>query len=144
MKSLRRCESGAALVEFRGSLAPVLSFLLIGIVDFGRFMYDGILAANAARAGVQYGAQTLITAKDTSGQQTAATNDAAGLSGLTATASQPWCEINGSATTCGTANSVAFVKVTVTGSFSPLIGLSRPPPLTSPVSGSATMRVEQQ
>ncbi len=142
MKSLRRCESGAALVEF-AIVAPVLSFLLIGMVDFGRFMYDGILAANAARAGVQYGAQTLITAKDTSGQQTAATNDAAGLSGLTATASQPWCEINGSATTCGTANSVAFVKVTVTGSFSPLIkypGL----PATFPVSGSATMRVEQQ
>ncbi len=54
------------MVEF-AILAPVFVFLLIGLIEVGRFAFFGILAANAARAGAQYGAQTLSTAADTVG-----------------------------------------------------------------------------
>jgi len=51
-----RSDRGTSLVEF-AIVLPVLMFLLVGLSEFGRFGYYAILAANAARAGVQYGAQ---------------------------------------------------------------------------------------
>jgi Flp pilus assembly protein TadG len=55
-RRLFRAESGTSLVEF-AILAPVIIFLLIGVIEIGRFAFFSILAANAARAGAQYGAQ---------------------------------------------------------------------------------------
>jgi TadE-like protein len=86
-----RCLSrGQSAVEL-ALLAPVLILLLLAAADFSRVYYASIEATNAARADVQYGAQSITTASDTAGMQQAALNDASNLSGLTATASN-FCE----------------------------------------------------
>jgi Flp pilus assembly protein TadG len=135
-------EDGAALVEFAVVL-PVLALLLTGIIDFGQYMYDGVLAANAARAGAAYGAQTLITAKDSTGMTNAALADAQNLPNLHVTLATSTCTGGSPAGTCGTTGAVAYVEVATQGMYTPLIkypGL----PTTVYVSGSTTMRVEQQ
>ena len=78
MKRLIRSEGGTSAVEF-AIVAPVLIFLLIGLIDVGRYTYYGILAANAARAGAQYGAQSVYTAIDSPGMQNAALADGQNL-----------------------------------------------------------------
>jgi len=142
MSRLDKSESGAALVEF-AIVAPVLAMLLVGLIDVGRYMYDGVLAANAARAAAAYGAQTLSTAEDTSGMQAAANADSQGLTWQPISATAV-CMVNNAPVQCGsnTAETV-YVQVNVTGKFTPLINY---PLLRNPVyvSGSSFMRVEQQ
>ena len=53
-KLQRGRQAGASLVEL-AILMPVLTLLLVGVMDFSRVYYYGIVAANAARAGAQYG-----------------------------------------------------------------------------------------
>ena len=78
----------------------MLVLLLIGLIEVGRYGNYTIMAGNAARAGVQYGAQNTITAADTTGMKTSADDDAQNVAGLTATASN-YCECaDGSASTC--------------------------------------------
>jgi Flp pilus assembly protein TadG len=140
-RRLAKSEGGAALVEF-AVILPVLALLLTGLIDFGRYMYDGIVAANAARAGAQYGAQNLFTAADTTGMKNAALQDAQNLANLSATPSS-FCMSGSTVVTCGTAGAVAYVQVNTTGTFTPLIkypGL----PATVNLSGSAVLRVVQQ
>ena len=48
-------------------ITPLLLLLLIGVIEFGRFAYLGILVGNAARAGAAYGAQSLAQSADTAG-----------------------------------------------------------------------------
>jgi Flp pilus assembly protein TadG len=139
---LIKSESGAAFVEL-AVVAPFLALLLLGVVDFGRYTYDGLLAANAARAGAQYGAQTLITAKDTTGITNAALADAQSLSGLTVPTATAVCMVGTTKVTCGTANETVYVQVNTTGTFSPTIKYPLLPS-TVTVSGSALVRVEQQ
>lgn len=45
---------GAAAVEFAATL-PLLTLLVLGCVDLGRFGYSYIAVTNAARAGASYG-----------------------------------------------------------------------------------------
>src|SRR3984893_12619093 len=71
-------ERGQSLVELAFVL-PLLLLLLVGIIEIGRFAYYSILVANAARAGVQYGAQSLATAADIAGISAAGANDARGI-----------------------------------------------------------------
>jgi Flp pilus assembly protein TadG len=142
MSRLGKSESGTALVEF-AIVAPVLALLLVGLIDFGRYMYDGILAANAARAAAAYGAQTLATAEDAPGMKAAAGADSQGLT-WTNVSAVPVCMVNNASVTCGsnTAETV-YVQVNVTGTFTPLINYPLLPHPVS-VSGSSFMRVEQQ
>jgi Flp pilus assembly protein TadG len=140
-RTLVRCESGTSLVEF-AIVLPFLALLLIGLIDFGRYTYDAVLAANAARAAVQYGAQNLQKAEDKLGMKAAAAADAPNLPGLTVTPN-PYCSVSGVNATCTTAGAVAYVQVVATGNFTPLVkypGL----PSTVTVTGSALMRVENQ
>ena len=62
-RSLAACESGSALAEM-AIVLPLLVLLLIALIEVGRYGNYTIRAGNAARAGVQYGAQNTITAAD--------------------------------------------------------------------------------
>jgi Flp pilus assembly protein TadG len=141
-------EEGASLVEF-AILLPVLALLMVGTIVFGQWMYFGILAANAARAGAQYGSQNLTTAANTSGMQSAALQDGQNLSQFSAT---PHCYyISGSTTTqCSlpaTATpppgAIYYVEVDTTGTFNPLIKYPGMPKNVT-VSGKSIMRVVSQ
>ena len=65
-RGLRAC--GQASVELALSL-PLLLMMFLVVVETGRAFYIAISVGNAARAGVQYGAQSLSTAADNAGMQ---------------------------------------------------------------------------
>ncbi len=140
-------DRGAAAVEL-AVVMPLLIFLVMGLVDVGRYTYYGIVAAHAARAAVQYGGQTVATAADDAGMKTAAASDSSSLSGLTVTPAIS-CYESGSPTTCPRSNTsvpstfVYYVSVTVTGTFNTLVNYPGIPTAV-PVTASATMRVASQ
>lgn len=145
---LARSETGASLVEF-AILAPVMIFLLVGLVDVGRFTYYSILAANAARAGAAFGAQNITTINNTTSISAAALADGQSLSNWQTT-SQCLASVNGGALgACPSGSStvqsgtVYYVQVSTSGTFNTLVkypGLAN----SVKVSGSATMRVASQ
>jgi Flp pilus assembly protein TadG len=124
LRRFNRAESGQALIE-TAILAPALVLLLVGTIDLGRFAeFDTKLAASA-RAGAQFGAQSLVNAANTTGMQTAATNEASGA-GFSATATN-YCECPGSTSTvtctagaCAGSHRLLYVSVTVSGTFKPI------------------------
>jgi Flp pilus assembly protein TadG len=71
-------EAGQALVE-AALMMPILALILIGVAEIAHAAYVAIQVSNAAKAGVQYGAQNGATAEDTVGISNAAANDAANL-----------------------------------------------------------------
>lgn len=151
MRRIFRADAGTSMVEF-SLLAPVMVFLLIGLIEIGRYAFYAILAANAARAGVQYGAQNLNSAQDVAGMRNAVIADGQNFTQW----SNPgginpshFCVQNGTIVTCPIApatpapGTVYYVKVAVSGRFTGLLNYPGIPH-TLPVSGSAVMRVEQQ
>ena len=78
LRRLFRAESGQALTEL-GLILPALTLVLIGAVELARVAYVAIEVSNAAHAGAQYGAQSIIYASDSTGIQNAAANDAANV-----------------------------------------------------------------
>ena len=140
---------GSAIVEM-AAVAPLLLLVLIGLIAAGRAGDFAVKVGNAARAGVQYGAQNFTTAADVAGMQSAATNDAntAGVSAVGTFFCQ--CE-DGTASTCGQANACSsnhqnlYVRVVVTGTMpTPLNYAVLPASLRSvTISSSAIMRVTQ-
>jgi Flp pilus assembly protein TadG len=93
-------ESGTALIETSFLIGFVLVPILIGAVEFGMAFYAATEVQNAALAGVEYGAQSPSTSGDTTGIQTAATNEAANITlGTTAVSHSCICS-DGSASTC--------------------------------------------
>jgi Flp pilus assembly protein TadG len=92
-------DSGQALVEVAVS-AMFLILLLTAVCECGILEYDAIEVTNAARAGVQYGAQSRTTSADISGMQAAALADGSNVSGLKATATHFCSCSDGSASTC--------------------------------------------
>jgi len=149
-------DAGTSIVELAITL-PVFLFLLVGTIEFGRFGYFAILAANAARAGAQYGAQNVVTADDDAGIQNAALQDGANLPNWTSNPPQTGvfvtqlCSVNGAApASCSTSsqtgppeNTIYYVQVKVTGSFSPILNYPGIPGQIY-ISGSSTMRVAEQ
>jgi Flp pilus assembly protein TadG len=143
---------GQAFVEL-ALVLPIFILLLVGAAEFARLAYASIEVSNAARAGVAYGAQNHTTASDTTGMQTAATDDGPNVTGLAATATNfcacstaPSTQVSCSTvlSSCSTppAHSLEYVKVTTTATVDPLIhfpGL----PTTFTLHGQAIMRVEQ-
>ena len=140
-------DAGAALVEFT-LVAPLLILLLIGIVEVARYATFAIMVGNAARAGVQYGAQNMVAAMDSSGMQSAAANDAQNIAGLNTPSAGYYCKCaDGTASTCAAtdcANShrLVYVTVTVSGIFHSMLKFPSVQN-TFPVSATATMRVAQ-
>lgn len=145
-----RAQAGSALIEFVAAL-PLLMLLLLGVVEIGRYAYFAIQVGNAARAGVQYGAQNGVTAMDTSGMTSAAkadgNNSISTLSVSPTNYCQCWDGTTGTAVACsGTcpngSHLVEYVQVTVSGSVDPLFHYPMLPS-TLTVSNTATMRVHQ-
>lgn len=149
IRKLYHSDSGASLLEF-ALLTPVLAFLLIGLIDVGRYSYYAVLAANAARAGTQYGAQNLTNATDTVGMEAAATNDAQSLPQWNTPKATTYCMSSGTVVTCPAApatpapGEIYYVKVVVTGSFNGLINYPGIPSSGIPVSGTSAIRVVNQ
>lgn len=145
---MSRREAGAAAVEL-AIMAPILILLCLGVIEIGRYENLSIKMVNAARAGVQYGAQSLVTASDNTGMQQAALADGENASGLTAVASHICQCSDGSASTCLSSDCpaplhrIVWVTVTTTGRFSSI--LSAPGiPASIAVGSTAVMRSLQQ
>ena len=144
----RNSERGMAIVEF-AILVPALMMLLIGLVEMGRFAYYSIIVANAARAGAQYGAQSLATAADSNGMTQAALNDGQNITGLSVpTPPSNFCQCaDGGASTCeatdcSSSHRLTYVQVDTRGTYSSLFnypGL----PSTFTVNSQAIMQVGQ-
>lgn len=119
-----RSEQGMSLVEM-SLVVPVLLLILIGIVDFGRAYYLYNEVVGAAHAGAIYGSQFPT---DTTGMQTAVTNNAPDVSGLQATATYG-CECydgSDASASCAsppscTTNEVYYVHVTASATYTPLV-----------------------
>jgi Flp pilus assembly protein TadG len=139
-------ESGNTLVELALGVMLCMT-LMLGAGEFGRLAYAAIEISNAAHAGAQYGSQTHTTASDTSGMQTAATQDGPNVTGLTATASHFCTCSDGTASTCkatdcSTSRIIEYVQVNTSGNVDPKIyvpGLPR----SYTITGLAVMRVVQ-
>lgn len=144
-----RKSAGAAMAELV-AVAPLLLLLLLGLIQAGDAGDFAIKVGNAARAGVQYGAQNHATAADLTGMQTAATNDA-NTAGVSAVASY-FCRCEDlAASTCGQAGACSsthqnlYVQVVTTGTMPTLINSSLLPAglRTITITQTAVMRVAQ-
>lgn len=142
-------QAGLAIVEF-ALVTPLLMMILVGLIEFGRFMFFSVLLGNAASAGVQFGAQNITNAALTSSMASAALADGQNIAGLKAVASQVYKCWDGTTATvlasatapCATLPVVDYVQVVTTGTFSTLFsypGL----PSTFTASRTAQMRVSQ-
>lgn len=141
-----RGESGQSIMELALTL-PMLLLILVGVAEFGRFAYASIEVNNAARAGVQYGAQSQFTASDVAGMKLAATQDGPDFTQMSATAKNFCSCADGSASTCAigdcsASHVVEYVQVNTTAIVNPIFsypGISN----TLTLRGQAIMRVEQ-
>lgn len=143
-KAKREC--GQALIETAVTL-PLLLLLLGGAIEIGRAAYASIEVSNAALAGVEYGTQNSQTAADTSGIQTAASNDAQNITLGTTTVSHSCICSNGSASTCqptdcSGANIETILTVQTQASFDPGFHLPGLPTSVS-LNGQASQKVLQ-
>ncbi|MGF1702934.1 pilus assembly protein [Photobacterium makurazakiensis] len=71
-------QKGLAIVEATIVL-PVLLFLLLIVLDFGRVMYAGVITSSAVRHAAGYGALNPSLSIDYTGMVNAALNDASNL-----------------------------------------------------------------
>jgi Flp pilus assembly protein TadG len=149
-RKLFRSQSGAAIVEF-ALIAPVLISLVIGLIEIGRYMYIGIVAAHAAEAGAVYAAQSIATSQNGTAITSAVNSDSSNVTWTHVTPT-PYCSQNGSVVSCPTtANTtldtsnglVYYVTVKVTGTYNSLLNYPGIP-TGIPVTASATMRVLAQ
>jgi Flp pilus assembly protein TadG len=123
-----RSQRGASFIEL-ALMMPLLSLLLLGVIDMGRAFYLSIEVNDAARAAAQYAFQNSATEKDTTGIRSAASSDAPDVSGLSTTpvygcmcsdgtnqsvhcATTPTCNAG--------SRSVNYVIVTTTATYTPI------------------------
>lgn len=146
--SPRKLLRGQGMVEL-AMAAPLLILMLLAAVDMGRLLMMSITANSAARAGVEYGAQSVITASDTNGMVQAALQDGKDISGLQATASY-YCKCPDGTIpkgcgdgVCASGQQIIYVNVVTTAQFTPMTKIPGiPSPLT--ISSNVTRRVEVQ
>src|SRR5215469_11492560 len=119
--------SGQSMAELALAL-PVLIVLLLAAADFGRLFYVWIGVTSAARAGAQYGSQTVARAADTNGMKLAATTDGTNIPSLSASASQCTCVsgtsvavCSGSSYNCTNAPMATYVEVDTQAPFTTII-----------------------
>ncbi|HZO81742.1 MAG TPA: TadE/TadG family type IV pilus assembly protein [Candidatus Binataceae bacterium] len=141
MLRLRKMTKGQSMVEL-ALVLPTLALLLVVVADFARVFYLSIAVANAARAGVAYGSQSLLKAIQFDSIQQAALNDGQNIAGLTATASDV-CMCNGAVVACSPAACAqpqTYVQVTTRTTFHTLLNYPGVPS-TIPISYTAMMEV---
>jgi Flp pilus assembly protein TadG len=141
-----RLKRGQSAVELALAV-PVLVLLLVVGSDYSRIFYVSVGVNSAARAGAQYGSQTVITAADSTGMIAAAKTDGANLANLTATASQCTCASSTTVTACPTsyctnAPQGTFVEVDTQSVFKTILNYPGIPTSTT-LSGKAIMQVQQ-
>ena len=134
------CDRGTSLVEF-ALVLPLLAFLIIAMVDFGRGMAISMTLESAARSGAEYGG---LFPQDTAGVTTAIT-EALGA-GLTADAvsAVPQCRCAGAVVDCSAVcnggGAEIYLTVRVDYAYSPILpypGIAA----SYPLSGTAEFRV---
>lgn len=140
LRRLFKSQSGTSIIEF-AIVAPFLILLVIGLIEFGRYMYFGILAAHAAEAGAQYAAQNTTNMNNQSGITSAVDGDGGSLTWTVHP--NVFCEQVGAAVTCPVSpnsNFTYYVTVKVTGTFSSLLNYPGVPNQLN-VFAQTTMRV---
>jgi Flp pilus assembly protein TadG len=123
--------SGNVMMEFALAL-PILTLLMVGLIDLGSFGLQKSAMLQGARAGAQYGI-LVCSNSDTCTAQSSNINSTAqgatGLSGVTATNS-PFCEcVTGTtvlcSTTCGSGQTLKrYITVNTTKSFSSVMAVA--------------------
>jgi Flp pilus assembly protein TadG len=137
---------GQSAVELAVAV-PLLLLLLLAGTDFGRIFYMSSGVASAARAGAQYGSQSVITAANAAGMVAAAKTDGSNVTAMTATASQCTCATSSTVTACPSgyctsAPQATFVTVQTSVVFQTLVTYPGIPSSTT-LAGKAIMQVEQ-
>jgi Flp pilus assembly protein TadG len=122
-------ESGQALVEISVAMS-LLTLILLGAVQFGQIMFTSIKVVNAAKAGVEYGAQTGFTAEDSTGISNAAKASASSLTGMTVNSSYTCACSDGTASTClntdcSASRIIETVSVTTQYKLTPIVHLPK-------------------
>lgn len=124
LKRLAANRGGNLMIEFAVAL-PVLTLLLMGLVDLGRFSVQKSAMLQGAREGAQYGS----FAPSSTTEINATAQNATGLTGVTAN-STVFCECTSGvpvscASTCGAGVALKkYVTVTTTKSFSSVLSVS--------------------
>ena len=148
MRVRRHFKLGQAATEL-ALVAPVLAVLVVGAADFARAFYFNQEVVAAARAGAQYGSQSVAAASDTTGISAAALANGTNVPGLATNSSFCTCQSppptgqTACATAyCNGANSQAtYVTVTATATFNTLVNYPGIPHTTT-MSGKAIMQVQ--
>ena len=120
----KRSQRGASLAELAVAL-PVLTLIMLGVVDFGRVWTEGLALSSAVRAGAQYGSESTAAALDVYGITRSVTNDlediidASDIKAITVTS---YCECeNGTSIDCddkcGVVHPRTYVNVRVEKTF---------------------------
>jgi Flp pilus assembly protein TadG len=145
-------QRGQAMIEL-ALILPILLLLTIGVIEFGRVAYFSIEVADAARAGAQYGTQSLADAANNGNITQAALNNAPDIGPGLLTVNPPLlscvCPGTGSVTGALCAGplgcSYPLVYLTVTTTY-PLSTLFQYPgiPTTFNLTGASTMPVQRQ
>ena len=145
-RQFRHGQQGQSLIEL-ALVLPMFVLLLLGAVEFARVTYAWTQITNAARIGVQYGAQNHVTANDSAGMQREALAEAPHVSGLTATASHFCACSSGGTSTCQSTDCsgsrvIEYVQVNTAATVDPLIYFNGARS-TFNLTGKAVMRVQQ-
>jgi hypothetical protein len=114
-----RDETASELLEL-ALVTPILVFVFVGAVDFGRAFFVGMEVQSAAEAGATYG---ITSVQDTAGMQSAAAGNAPDLPGMTSVATYGYECSDGTALVANAcANGVVqYVDVSTTTTYQPFL-----------------------
>ena len=139
-------DAGASVVEV-ALLIPLLVFILLWMVDVGRWVYLGLEVTSAARAGAQYGSLHYGNTSNTSAITTAAANDVPDIGPacspptvttncltVTTTTSSCWCanapgtvvacSTSYPYTSCSSSSQIVLLQVNTSATYTPWISIA--------------------
>lgn len=151
MRVHRHFKPGQAATEL-ALVVPLLSVLLVGSADFARAFYFDQEVVAAARAGAQYGSQSVTTAADSTGIKAAAVANGTNIPSFTTNnVTTSFCTCQSPPPTgqtacassyCNGANSQAtYVTVNTSATFTTLVNYPGIPHTTT-MGATAIMQVQ--